>query len=79
MLERLESDYEQERKGLVSEAMSLIWASRGGCQKQTGLLVRVVYAIPFIMMLHPAAISLQPFVLLLKADHRPNNCSYLEA
>ena len=30
VLERLEKDYEQERKGLVSEAMSLIWASRRG-------------------------------------------------
>lgn len=30
VLERLEEDYEQERDGLVSEAMSLIWASRRG-------------------------------------------------
>lgn len=30
VLERLEKDYEQERKGIVSEAMSLIWASRRG-------------------------------------------------
>ena len=30
VLERLEEDYEQEREGLVREAMSLIWASRRG-------------------------------------------------
>ena len=39
VLERLEKDYEQERKGLVREAMSLIWASRRGLSESEILVL----------------------------------------